>query len=91
MELRWAAAREGKLLSFLRRELRLSAGLCKRLKYDHAFAVNGTPVYTDHPVRPGDIITVRLSEPPRTTPPSPAHWIFYMRTRPCWPWTSPLG
>ena len=71
MELRWAAAREGKLLSFLRRELRLSAGLCKRLKYDHAFAVNGTPVYTDHPVRPGDIITVRLSEPPPEYPAEP--------------------
>lgn len=68
MELRHIAAREGKLLSFLRRELRLSSGLCKRLKYDHAFAVNGTAVYTDFPVHPGDLITVQLAEEPPEYP-----------------------
>ncbi len=62
MELRHIADREGKLLSFLRRELQLSSGLCKRLKYEHAFCVNGTAVYTNHIVRPGDVITVRLDE-----------------------------
>ena len=68
MELRHTAQREGKLLSFLRRELRLSGGLCKRLKYEHAFAVNGTAVYTDFMVHPGDVITVRLSEEPPEYP-----------------------
>lgn len=71
MELRHVAAREGKLLSFLRGELRLSSGLCKRLKYEHAFAVNGTAVYTDYRVRPGDVITVQLAEEPPEYPAEP--------------------
>ena len=62
MVLTHTATRSGKLLSFLRRELGMSVGLVKRLKYDHAFAVNGTPQYTNYPVRPGDVITVTLRE-----------------------------
>ena len=62
MELHHIADREGKLLSFLRSELRLSVGLVKRLKYEHAFQVNGVPQYTNFMVRPGDEITVRLDE-----------------------------
>lgn len=68
MELHHTAQREGRLLSFLRGELRLSSGLCKRLKYEHAFCVNGAPVYTNHLVRPGDEITVRLAEQPPEYP-----------------------
>ena len=71
MELRHIAEREGKLLSFLRRELQLSSGLCKRLKYEHAFLVNGVPQYTNYPVRPGDEITVLLTEPPPEYPAEP--------------------
>ena len=62
MVLTCTAQRSGKLLSFLRRELGMSSGLVKRLKYDHAFAVNGTAQYTNYPVRPGDVITVTLRE-----------------------------
>ena len=71
MELRHVADREGKLLSFLRRELQLSTGLCKRLKYEHAFAVNGVAVFTNHLVRVGDVITVRLEELPPDYPAEP--------------------
>ncbi len=62
MILTCTAQRSGKLLSFLRRELGLSVGLVKRLKYRHAFCVNGTARYTDYPVSPGDVITVTLEE-----------------------------
>ena len=62
MMLTHTAEREGKLLSFLRRELGMSVGLVKRLKYRHAFLVNGVPQFTNFPVRPGDRITVCLDE-----------------------------
>lgn len=62
MELKLTAAREGKLLSFLRRELRMSAGLINRLKWKEALLVNGQVRHTDYPVRPGDTITVILQE-----------------------------
>ncbi|MBQ9967349.1 MAG: RluA family pseudouridine synthase [Oscillospiraceae bacterium] len=62
MELRHTADREGKLLSFLRTELRLSASLVKRLKWQNAFLVDGTPVHTDCKVLPGQRITVLLDE-----------------------------
>ena len=62
MVLTCTAQRSGKLLSFLRRELGMSSGLVKRLKYDHAFAVNGTAQYTNFPVQPGDVITVTILE-----------------------------
>ncbi len=71
MELHHIAEREGRLLSFLRGELHLSSGLVKRLKYAHAFLVNGTAAYTNHSVRPGDEITVRLDEPLPTYPAEP--------------------
>lgn len=62
MELKWMAGREGRLSSFLRGELELSAGLMNRLKYDRRFLVNGVPVFTNYPVKPGDRITVLLDE-----------------------------
>lgn len=62
MRLTHRAVREAKLLSILRRELALSAGLIKRLKYLGAFTVNGERVYTNHPVQPGDWVEVRLDE-----------------------------
>ena len=62
MVLEHTAARSGKLLTFLRRELGLSSSLVKRLKWQNAFRVNGIPVHTDHAVCVGDRITADLSE-----------------------------
>ena len=69
MELHHKAERTGKLLTFLRRELNLSSSLVKRLKWQNAFWVNGAPAHTDHILRPGDEICVRLEELPPEFPP----------------------
>lgn len=53
MILEQTAARQTKLLSLLRREFGLSAGLVKRLKWQNALFVNGAPAHTDAPVTPG--------------------------------------
>ena len=63
MELKYIAAREGRLSSFLREEMKMSAGLMNRLKWQELLFVNGQPVHTDYPVKPGDVITVPLDEP----------------------------
>lgn len=68
MELVHIATRYCKLLSVLRRELRLSSTLVGRLKRESALFVEGLPAFTDHPVRPGDRITVRLEEAPPDFP-----------------------
>ena len=62
MQLNHTADRDGKLLTFLRRELALSSSLVKRLKWQNAFLVDGQPVHTDHPVTSGQQITVLLDE-----------------------------
>ena len=62
MELHLTAQREGKLSSFLRHDLKLSATLVNRLKWKEAFLVNGISQHTNFPVKPGDVITVRLDE-----------------------------
>ena len=69
MKLEHQADRSGKLLSFLRRELRLSSTLVNRLKVQNAMFVNGVHVYTNHMVIPGDIVSVIIEEP---TPEYPA-------------------
>ena len=69
MILTHTASRAGKLLTFLRRELDLSSSLVKRLKWQHAFLVDGQPVHTDYPVRPGQTITVLLDEAEPEFPP----------------------
>ena len=63
------ATREGKLLTFLRRELALSSSLVKRLKWQNAFLLDDQPVHTDHKVLPGQIITVVLDEQQPEFPP----------------------
>lgn len=63
MELKCTAQRDGRLSSFLRGEMQLSAGLMNRLKWDDAIFVNGVPQHTDYPVRAGDVIAVPLDEP----------------------------
>ena len=62
MQLVHIATREAPLLSILRRELALSSGLVKRLKWQNALRLNGIPVHTNAYVHRGDRITVDLSE-----------------------------
>ena len=62
MELKCVAAREGRLSSFLQGELKMSTGLMNKLKWGDGIQVNGIPQRTNYPVRPGDVITVRLEE-----------------------------
>ncbi len=63
MKLSCIAQREAKLLPILRQELAMSSTLVKRLKYNHAFLVNGEAVRTNHIVRIGDFVEVILDEP----------------------------
>ena len=69
MELKWVANREGKLSSFLRGEMQMSYSLMNKLKWGDAIQVNGVPQRTNFPVKPGDVITVRMEE---ETPEYPA-------------------
>lgn len=69
MQLSHTAQRPGKLLTFLRRELGLSSSLVKRLKWQQAFLLDGQVVHTDHPVLPGQVITVLLNEQTPDFPP----------------------
>lgn len=62
MELRHIATREGRLSSFLREEMKMSAGLMNRLKWQDQILVNGVPRHTDYAVKPGDVITAVLDE-----------------------------
>ena len=62
MELRWTAQREGKLSSFLRGEMQMSYSLMNKLKWGDSIQVNGVPQRTNFPVKPGDVITVRMEE-----------------------------
>lgn len=62
MELKHTAQRTGRLSSFLREEMGMSAGLMNRLKWKDRLFVNGTPQHTDFAVSPGDVITVPLDE-----------------------------
>ena len=63
MELKHIATRSGRLSSFLREEMRMSAGLMNRLKWNNKLFVNGKSVHTDFAVQPDDVITVPLDEP----------------------------
>jgi len=62
MELKIVASREGRLSSFLLGELRMSSSLMNKLKWGDALQVNGVPQRTNYPVKPGDVVTVRLEE-----------------------------
>lgn len=62
MELNVTAQRNGPLSSFLKGELKMSAGLINKLKWGDAIRVNGEPRRTNYAVVPGDIITVALDE-----------------------------
>lgn len=69
MELRHIASHQGRLSSFLKREMGMSTGLVNRLKWQDRLFVNGKCQHTDYTVMPGDVITVPLEEP---TPQYPA-------------------
>ena len=62
MELKIVARREGRLSSFLLGELKMSSSLMNKLKWGDALQVNGEPRRTNYPVKPGDVVTVRLDE-----------------------------
>ena len=63
MELNHIAARAGRLSSFLREEMAMSAGLMNRLKWHEKILVNGKPEHTDFAVQIGDTITVLMDAP----------------------------
>lgn len=69
MELKHIATRQGRLSSFLKEEMQMSAGLMNRLKWQEKLFVNGVPRHTDFVVSPGDEIRVPLDE---ETPQYPA-------------------
>lgn len=62
MLLSCTAARTAKLQWILRRELRLSDGLVRRLKPLNAFTVNGEIAHTNRIVQPGDVVEARIEE-----------------------------
>jgi len=62
VELKHIAIREGRLSSFLMGELKMSYGLMNKLKWGDGIRVNGQPQRTNYPVKPGDVITVRMEE-----------------------------
>ena len=62
MELTHVAGRCGRLSSFLREEMAMSAGLMNRLKWQDKLFVNGIAQHTDYQVQVGDVITVPLDE-----------------------------
>ena len=63
MELTHTAARAGRLSSFLRGEMNMSAGLVNRLKWSQRILVNGQPQHNDFQVSPGDVICALLDDP----------------------------
>ena len=62
MILSCVAERTAKLQWILRRELRISDGLVRRLKPKNAFSVNGEPSHTNRIVHPGDRVTAVIEE-----------------------------
>ena len=69
MEIQYTSPREGRLSSILREDMRLSAGLVNRLKWQEKILVNGIPRHNDYRVQPGDVVTVPLDEPEPDYPP----------------------
>ena len=62
MELKHIAVRAGRLSSFLKEEMKMSAGLINRLKWQQKIFVNGNPEHNDFGVNPGDVITVAMDD-----------------------------
>lgn len=68
MELRHTAKRAGRLSSFLKEEMGMSAGLMNKMKWQEKIFVNGISRHNDFTVQPGDVITVPLDEAPPAYP-----------------------
>ena len=62
MELKHIAQRDGRLSSFLRQEMGMSAGLVNRMKWQGKIFVNGKPEHNDFQVKTGEVISVPLDE-----------------------------
>ena len=62
MELKHIAARAGRLSTFLKEEMQMSAGLVNRLKWQQKIFVNGKPEHNDFSVQPGDVITAAMDD-----------------------------
>lgn len=62
MEMKYVATRAGRLSSILREDMKISAGLMNRLKWEEKILVNGTPQHTNFPVESGDVVTLILEE-----------------------------
>lgn len=69
MELRYTSLRAGRLSAVLREDMKLSAGLINRLKWQEKILVNGIPRHNDYLVQAGDVVTVPLDEPAPDYPP----------------------
>ena len=69
MELRYIATRDGRLSHILREDMKLSAGLVNRMKWQEKIFVNGIPQHNDYQVHIGDVITLPLDEPEPEYPP----------------------
>ena len=69
MELKHIAARNGRLSSFLKQEMKMSTGLVNRLKWQEKIFVNGKPEHNDYAVKTGDVITAQLDEEEPNYPP----------------------
>ena len=69
MELKHTATRAGRLSSFLKEEMQMSAGLVNRLKWQQKIFVNGRPEHNDFSVQPGDVIVAAMDD---ETPEYPA-------------------
>ena len=69
MELKHTAARDGRLSSFLKEEMKMSTGLINRLKWQEKIFVNGAPQHNDFQVKKGDVITALLDEEEPNYPP----------------------
>ena len=69
MELTHIAVRAGRLSSFLKEEMQMSAGLINRLKWQQKIFVNGKAEHNDFAVKPGDVITAAMDD---ETPDYPA-------------------
>jgi len=69
MELTHTSQRHGRLSSFLKNELNMSAGLVYRLKWNNRIFVNGQPEHNDFSVQPGDVITAVLEDAAPEYPP----------------------
>ncbi|MBQ6997752.1 MAG: RluA family pseudouridine synthase [Oscillospiraceae bacterium] len=63
MQLHHIANRDGRLSAILREDMKLSAGLMNKLKWQDRILVNGQPRHTDFSVKAGDTITVLMDEP----------------------------